>query len=267
MDLEVVRCPNEATLEKHISGSFVQEDLKILRYSVKGSKGLKVRSRTLKRLHLYTYYNVLIEAPLLQCLKTDVNLTNQFRIIHSGFLDKVDILFFGVHENPGGRRVIRDILTDMSMVSDLFIRCTFWEDIIPYIFPDSKLQFCSLSRLTSHHFNLDLEMFLNLLQSCPKLEYLNLLNISLVYSENREPNAMSSTVPACLVLSLEFVELEILTFVYEREMKLLRYFLENSTILEKLTIRLCGDSSIEAKHVEEILTIPRCSSTCQVLVL
>ncbi|CAN6821104.1 unnamed protein product [Brassica oleracea var. botrytis] len=246
MDLEVVRCPNEATLEKHISGSFVQEDLKILRYSVKGSKGLKVRSRTLKRLHLYTYYNVLIEAPLLQCLKTDVNLTNQFRIIHSGFLDKVDILFFGVHENPGGRRVIRDILTDMSMVSDLFIRCTFWEDIIPYIFPDSKLQFCSLSRLTSHHFNLDLEMFLNLLQSCPKLEYLNLLiqNISLVYSENREPNAMSSTVPACLV-----------------------YFLENSTILEKLTIRLCGDSSIEAKHVEEILTIPRCSSTCQVLVL
>lgn len=127
MDLEVVRCPNEATLEKHISGSFVQEDLKILRYSVKGSKGLKVRSRTLKRLHLYTYYNVLIEAPLLQCLKTDVNLTNQFRIIHSGFLDKVDILFFGVHENPGGRRVIRDILTDMSMVSDLFIRCTFWE--------------------------------------------------------------------------------------------------------------------------------------------
>ncbi|CAN7118208.1 unnamed protein product [Brassica rapa subsp. narinosa] len=76
------RCPNEATLEKLISGSFVLEDLKILRYSVKGSKGLKVRSRTLKRLHLYTYYNVLIEAPLLQCLKTDVNLTNQFRIIH-----------------------------------------------------------------------------------------------------------------------------------------------------------------------------------------
>lgn len=54
MDLEVVRCPNEATLEKLISGSFVLEDLKILRYSVKGSKGLKVRSRTLKRLHLYT---------------------------------------------------------------------------------------------------------------------------------------------------------------------------------------------------------------------
>ncbi|CAN7012751.1 unnamed protein product [Brassica rapa subsp. trilocularis] len=44
----------------------------------------------------------------------------------------------------------------MSMVSDLFIRCTFWEDIVPYIFPDSKLQFCSLSRLTSHYFNLDL---------------------------------------------------------------------------------------------------------------
>ncbi|CAN6813783.1 unnamed protein product [Brassica oleracea] len=41
MDLEVVRCPNEATLEKLISGSFVQEDLKILRYSVKGSKGFK----------------------------------------------------------------------------------------------------------------------------------------------------------------------------------------------------------------------------------
>ncbi|CAF2129062.1 BnaA09g16730D [Brassica napus] len=134
-------CPNEATLEKLISGSFVLEDLKILRYSVKGSKGLKVRSRTLKRLHLYTYYNVLIEAPLLQCLKTDVNLTNQFKIIHSGFLDKVDIFFFGV---PGGRRVICDILTDMSMVSDLFIRCTFWEVYLStsehFILPSS----CSL---------------------------------------------------------------------------------------------------------------------------
>ncbi|KAG2298120.1 hypothetical protein Bca4012_009332 [Brassica carinata] len=89
MDLEVVRCPNEVTLEKLISGSLVLEDLKLLRYSVKGAKGLRVRSRTLKRLHLYTYYSVLIEAPLLQCLKTDVNLTKRYKIIHSGFLDKV----------------------------------------------------------------------------------------------------------------------------------------------------------------------------------
>lgn len=126
MDLDVVRCPNEATLERLISGSLVLEDLKLLRYSVKGSKGLHVRSRTLKRIHLYTYCSVLIEAPLLQCLKTDANLTNRFKIIHSGFLDKVDIFFYD--NGLGGRRgVTRDILTGMSMVTDLFIRCTFWK--------------------------------------------------------------------------------------------------------------------------------------------
>ncbi|KAJ4896990.1 F-box/FBD/LRR-repeat protein [Raphanus sativus] len=272
MDLEVVRCPNEATLEKLISGSLALEDLKIFRYSVKVAKGLQVRSRTLKRIHLYTFYNVLIEAPLLQCLKTDVNLRNQFEIIHSGFLDKVDIFFYGVHHNDlGGRRLTRDILTAMSMVSDLFIRCSFWEEIIPYIFPDSKLQFCSLSRLTSQYIYLDLEMLLNLLQSCPKLESLNLLigDASLVYRENREAKAMSSTVPPCLVSSLKFMELKSRIFVYEREMKLVKYFLENSTILEKLTISLRDDNSIKAKHVilGEILAMQRCSSTCQVLVL
>lgn len=180
-----------------------------------------------------------------------------------------------------------------------------YQEIIPYIFPDSKLQFCSLSRLTSQYIYLDLEMLLNLLQSCPKLESLNLLvnsftpfydaislskllcialldlflsvwflflqigDASLVYRENREAKAMSSTVPPCLVSSLKFMELKSRIFVYEREMKLVKYFLENSTILEKLTISLRDDNSIKAKHVilGEILAMQRCSSTCQVLVL
>ena len=80
----------------------------------------------------------------------------------------------------------------------------FYQDIIPYIFPDSKLQFCSLSRLTSHHFNLDLEMFLNLLQSCPKLEYLNLLVNSFITPFN-DANSFSKLLYIFIYTQIVFI--------------------------------------------------------------
>lgn len=65
------------------------------------------------------------------------------------------------------------------------------------------------------------------------------------------------------------MELESRMFVYEKEMKLVKYFLENSTIMEKLTIRLCDDNSIKGKYVilEEILAMPKMLVHLQVLVL
>ncbi|CAH2051781.1 unnamed protein product [Thlaspi arvense] len=162
--------------------------------------------------------------------------------------------------------MISSLLFRMSR--DLDIRCVFWKDI----FPNSKFQFFCLSRLTAKFgSNFDLEILLNFLQSCPKIESLILMiwDQPRVYSEDREANEMSSTVPPCLVSSLKFVELIRPISEYEGKMILVGYFLKNSTILEKLTLRLCDCNSIEANDVtrKEILAMPRCSTTCEVLVL
>lgn len=47
-----------------------------------------------------------------------------------------------------------------------------------------------------------------------------------------------SSVPKCLLSSLEFVDIKSSILVYVARMKLVKYFLENSTTLKKLTLRL-----------------------------
>ncbi|KAG2333066.1 hypothetical protein Bca52824_004246 [Brassica carinata] len=84
--------------------------------------------------------------------------------------------------------------------------------------------------------------------------------------KNREPKLMFSTVPPCLVSSLKVVELIRLVPRYRGEVELVRYFLNNSQILEKLrldTYYTKGQSVIFLK----IFALPRCSSACEVIVL
>lgn len=88
------------------------------------------------------------------------------------------------------------------------------------------------------------------------------------YKKKKKAEVMSSTVPPCLVSSLKFVKLESHElFGCGTELKVARYFLENSTILEKLTLR--NDYWEEnVNHIRQTLhAIPRCSSTCEVVLL
>ncbi|XP_019086415.1 PREDICTED: putative FBD-associated F-box protein At5g53635 [Camelina sativa] len=71
------------------------------------------------------------------------------------------------------------------------------------------------------------------------------LNLELVKDKSksrelkRNPNVMfSTTVPQCLVTSLKFVELKHLIPGYEGKIKMIRYLLKNSTILEKLRLNV-----------------------------
>lgn len=79
----------KVTLEKLISGYPVLKDLTVSR-STDNAKLLQVCSQTLKRIHINEFIKVVIDASLLQCLKTKVHNTNNFRIINSDFSGKLD---------------------------------------------------------------------------------------------------------------------------------------------------------------------------------
>lgn len=74
--------------------------------------------------------------------------------------------------------------------------------------------------------------------------------------------------PQCNLPALEFVDKLKPMVEKETELKLMSYFLEKSTILKKLTLRL-GDfrGNEESALLKKLLTIPRLSSSCQVVVL
>ncbi|AEE32659.1 F-box/RNI-like/FBD-like domains-containing protein [Arabidopsis thaliana] len=249
MHFENVSYPNETTLQKLISGSPVLEEL--ILFSTMYPKGnvLQLRSDTLKRLDINEFIDVVIYAPLLQCLRAKMYSTKNFQIISSGFPAKLDIDFV----NTGGRyqkkKVIEDILIDISRVRDLVISSNTWKEFFLYSKSRPLLQFRYISHLNARFYISDLEMLPTLLESCPKLESLILEMVknqsTRRHGEKREPNVMVSTVPWCLVSSLKFVELK-------RSIPRLNVYYTKKAKCAFLT---------------ELVAIPRCSSTCVVLVL
>lgn len=82
-----------------------------------------------------------------------------------------------------------------------------------------------------------------------------------------EMNQISfSSVPECLSSSLEFVDIKSSISGHVAEMKLIRYFLESSAILKKLTLRL-NCYATQNVIFKSLLKIPRRSVTCEVVVL
>ncbi|CAH2070061.1 unnamed protein product, partial [Thlaspi arvense] len=101
------------------------------------------------------------------------------------------------------------------------------------------------------------------LESCP-----NLKSLSLGFSKSRgeQPESISLG-PHCFLQRLEYVEIVKPMGDDEAEMGLVSYFLKNSTILKKLTLFLFPErKNEESLFLRELLTIPRLSSSCQVVV-
>ncbi|XP_020867313.1 LOW QUALITY PROTEIN: F-box/FBD/LRR-repeat protein At1g51370, partial [Arabidopsis lyrata subsp. lyrata] len=291
-------CSNETTLLTLISGSPVLEDLisSLISTTYPKRNVLQLRSHTLKRINVNEFIDVVIDAPLLQCVRAKMYSTKNFQIINSGFPAKLDIDFLSTsvryHKN-----VIRDILIDISRVRDLVISSNTWKVYIStfehiylkiflyksffvhlcyqefFLYSKSRpvRQFRYLSPLKARFYISDLEMLPTLLESCPKLESLILEMVKKQsmgrHEEKREPNVMFSTVPRCLVSSLKFVELKRSIPRYEGEMELGRYFLTNSTLLKKLRLNVHYTKKAKCAFLTELVAIPRCSSTCEVLVL
>ncbi|EOA14506.1 hypothetical protein CARUB_v10027726mg, partial [Capsella rubella] len=260
MCLAHIKYPNETTLQKLISGSPILEDLTIIRYSDDEYKAtvLQVRSHTLKRVYINEFTQVVIDAPLLQCLKATGSSTKNFHIVHLGSSAKLDVGYFG-HMSSS---MILDIMTDMSRFRELIIGNAIRKEICKYsksVLP----QFRVLSRLNVKFSKSGIELLPLFLESCPKLESLvmELVKERLKHGKKeKETKVMFSTVPRCLVSSLKSMEWKRLIPGYVGETELVRYFLKNSKILEKLRVDVYYTEKTKCAFLQELLKMPRCSS-------
>ncbi|CAH8357553.1 unnamed protein product [Eruca vesicaria subsp. sativa] len=78
---------------------------------------------------------------------------------------------------------------------------------------------------------------------------------------------LTSSVPECLRSSLEYVEIITPIGGVVAEMELVKYFLENSTVLKKFKMCLRrGRMKEESIILMELLRLKRCSPSCEVVV-
>ncbi|KAH0889046.1 hypothetical protein HID58_051475 [Brassica napus] len=200
----------------------------------------------------------------LECLRTTVYLEKNFMIINLGCSTTLDIdmVFPDV---TCTKLLICDTLTDIPRFRGLVTSSYILKNIFLHSEPGPLLQFRDLSRLHVKFSKSDLEMLPAILESCPKLQSLILELIKdPSYKKNREPKLMFSTVPPCLVSSLKVVELKRLIARYEGEVELVRYFLKNSPILEKLRLDTYYTKKGMRDFLKEVVALPRCSSACEV---
>ncbi|ESQ37539.1 hypothetical protein EUTSA_v10002518mg [Eutrema salsugineum] len=280
MHLEEVRFVNHLALETLVASCPVLEDLSVIR-SQDDVKVLRVCSQTINRLILvldvaelhrnrWANSDVVIDAPKLKYLSIKDNQSTSFTIVNSLCSSaEVDIAVdFNVKDvlninDSGKRSSIGCFLARISSVRDMTICWKTFKVIRHYCKLEPLPQFCYMSQLHAKIFAVDLEMLPDLLESCPNLKYLVLeLNGSI---KKDEQMSFSSSVPLCLRSCLEHVEMRKPISGFGVEMELIRYFLENSTVLKKLTLRLgCPRMKQESIIFKELLGFRRCSSACVV---
>ncbi|XP_019084759.1 PREDICTED: LOW QUALITY PROTEIN: FBD-associated F-box protein At5g22730-like [Camelina sativa] len=286
MRLEENVYANDVVLESLISSCPVLEDLSILRMVKDNVKVLRVRSQTLTSLHVDFYFGagdeycvdgfdkkvsgVFIDAPRLEYLKFQDDLSGSKIITNSGSLAKVNVVYVfnesdcaDVVDLPK-RNMVRNFLTSISGVRDMTISDHFVEFLYYNIDFDPLPQFCNLSCLKVKISLELLEILPTLLESCPHLKSLVLM---LEFDPAEEDVQIRfSSVLRCLVSSLEFVEIKYING-WPAIMEVARYFVENSRVLKKLVLHLRCSSHQEGFYMlKELLELPRGSSTCRIIV-
>lgn len=81
---------------------------------------------------------------------------------------------------------------------------------------------------------------------------------------NKMSEVSFASVPECLLSSLEFVDIKSTILGYATELEVVRYLLESSTILKKLTLRL-HYHAIQDGFVKRLGEIQKRSVACQVV--
>uniref|UniRef100_A0A1J3FW54 Putative FBD-associated F-box protein n=1 Tax=Noccaea caerulescens TaxID=107243 RepID=A0A1J3FW54_NOCCA len=294
MHLKYIRYGNEANLEasfkRLVSCCPVLEELKIFAYEWMSRRAqvYRVVSRSLKKLRIKLEEDFetlglgfVIDAPLLSCLSIKDSLSENFIINNMDSIAKVDLYgIFGLDDfgeasvvtSRGSR--IRGFLLGISKVRDMTIcRCTF-KLICQYSRFQPLPQFGYMSHLFVTLRVSDLKSLPTFLESCPKLKSLILVwdgNSKKMHSDGDDlhnPIIHFASVPECLLSSLEFVDIKTCISGHAPEMKVVEYFLKNSAILMKITLRLnYYDCANEKSFFKILMAIPRRSATCEVVVL
>ncbi|KAL0709901.1 hypothetical protein Bca4012_016879 [Brassica carinata] len=253
-------------------------------------KVLRVCSKTLTSLHIDYFFGedddfddegferdgsgVFIDAPRLEFLKFEDDLSDCKIITNSGSLAKVDIVFVFSENDTADlidlpkRDMVRNFFTSISGVTDMKLSSHIVEflhfnnQFDPLVLP----KFCNLSRLKLKIFKSCLKMLPTLLERCPNLKTL-ILVLELEESKMNELLGLSSSIPECLISSLEYVEIKTPIRGAVTEIELVKYFLENSAVLMKFKMCLrSGRMNEESNILMELLRLRRCSPSCEVVV-
>ncbi|KAJ4907987.1 FBD-associated F-box protein [Raphanus sativus] len=286
---------NDTSLELFISHCSVLEDLSIVRMEPDNIKVLRVCSKTLTSLHIDYFFGedddfddegferdgsgVFINAPKLEFLKFEDDLSDSKIITNSGSLAKVDIVFVFSENDTADlidlpkRDMIRNFFTSISRVTDLKLS----SHIVEFLYYNNQFdplvlpRFCNLSRLKLKISKSCLKMLPTLLKRCPNLKTL-ILVLDFDTSDEKALVIRASSVPRCLLSSLEHVEIKCLNGGPAR-MEVARYIVENSLVLKKLVLDIrCTTMEKGFYFTEEgfnmlryLLALPRPNSTCQIL--
>ncbi|KAG7603112.1 putative F-box/FBD/LRR-repeat protein [Arabidopsis thaliana] len=273
--------PNDALLENLISSCPVLEDLNVSRDVENIVKVLRVRSLSLKSLILALdgdrygdieddSWEVVIDAPRLSYLSLRDDQSKSFVLSSVTSPAKVDIdVTFDVVRSVLKnflltRSVVRNFFTRLSSVRDMTMSGTTLKVLSRYMRHEPLPQFPNMIQFYAVFCNSDLEKLPNFLESCPNLKSLVL---ELEEFKKNDLLILSSSIPKCLRSSLEHVEIHTPISGAEAEMKLVKYFLENSAVLKKFTLQLgCKRMDEESIIFKELLRFRRCSASCEVVV-
>ncbi|CAA7034863.1 unnamed protein product [Microthlaspi erraticum] len=268
MKLRNVRCPDEATFERLVSCSPVLQVLKIAGHE-DFHRAFPVHSLSLKKLQAKLERgHVVIDAPLLGVLKIeDTSVENYvIRNLASSFKLDLTLLCGKLVYESAKRNSFRVFLSGISNVGEMVMSEKTFKVFHLYSIFEPMPQFLYLSRLDATICPTDLKWLPAFLGCCPNLKS---LVMGLFYTDElrflfEQANQFSfSSVPECSLSSLESVDIDGICG-NAADVKLVRYILENSIILKKLTLdlRYCHN---ENAILKKLLGIPRRSITCQVL--
>ncbi|KAG7612114.1 F-box domain [Arabidopsis suecica] len=260
-------------VEKLISGCPVLEDLELIRpFDILTHKVLlllRVSSQTLKSFTLHfaiykdrTDFSVEIDAPRLKYMSVEQSQSDSIVVKNLSSLFSIDIgtKFNPLrHEDLRMRNIFYDFLTGISSVKHMVICLWSLQRFSPYSKPGLIPKFQNLYHLKAQMWSSSTHLLEAFLESCP-----NLKNLILEYNVELDREQMDFTnVPQCLISTLEYVEIKEPN--EKSTIKLVNYFLENSAVLKKLTLRFSYSSSIYLKSYKKLLTSTKLSPTCQVI--
>ncbi|AED95180.1 F-box/RNI-like/FBD-like domains-containing protein [Arabidopsis thaliana] len=241
-------------VEKLISGCPVLEDLELIKpFDILTQDVILFLRIDAPRLKYMTFYESRFDRIMVKNMSSlfSIEIRAKSSFEYGGLLKA---------EDPRKRAIICDFLTVISSVRHMIISGSILEELHSY----SKLgwipQFRNLYHLQASFFGTSLQLLPTFLESCP-----NLKNLIMDYGAFKEENIDFHEVPQCLISTLEYVHINKLMMMEQSGIKLVNYFIENSAVLKKLTLRFSFFSSIESESYKKLLTSTKLSPTCQVI--
>ncbi|XP_024011934.1 putative FBD-associated F-box protein At5g53635 [Eutrema salsugineum] len=269
---------NQSTFERLVSSCPVLEKLEIIGGVNDIAPVFRVLSKSLEKLIIlmrYSEYEVVIDAPRLRFLIIEVNLSKSFKITNMDFNVGLSLGFvvrgFVEPNLLSQRNRLSCFLLRISKVRNMTTNGDTFRLLCEYSKLELLPQFGYMSRLNLRGVCYSyLKWLPAFLESCPNLKALRLV---CYYAENEElqiekKNQISlPSVPECLLSSLEHVDFDVPRSRLAPEMKVVRYFMENSANLKKLFLHWHGHHSAKPDFIKKLRKIPRRSTKCEVVIL